>query len=1239
MLYKPANHFAITDSMKLSRRVRWSLGALVGVLMLYAMAWALVPAMLRWQLEETGSQWLGRRVHVGGVDFKPWTLELSLTDVAVEAADARTPQFSVARLYLNLQVESLWRWAPVVQSLQIESPVVHLTHRGGGHYDVDDLLARLIRPPPAGAPASSPMRFALYNVQISKGSVDFVDQNPLQKTERTHTLRNVALGLPFLSNLDAYQAIEVVPQLAFVLNGAPFDASAHGTPFARVRQGEVALTVDPLDFAPYIPYMPAALPIKISKGHLSADVQLHFSQPAEGAAPHLSLRGRLKVADLHITDAAGAGLLQVAAVQADMTDVRPLEQSVELSTLHITAPVLQLARTADGALNWDIFKPDPPPSTPPAAWKAALAQLKLSEGVVHWSDAVPRAPAQLVLSQVQIDAKNLQWPAQAKAQLHATAQLSAGNAAGRRQAAQLQLDAEGTVQKALLDVRLQGLDLAMAAPYAAPYLVPAVAGTADASLQLQWQDPQVTVAVQRLAIQDFALKPLIPTPLPAKGVMLADSASRSPVPDMPSWKLLEIKNAVLDTAKQQITMGSVLLKNPAAALTRDALGQWGWMRWFPPQRASAPATVAASAGTAQKPWKLALKQLQLENGNFKLEDRSPVRAVRLEVSQLQTELKNIDWDGKQALQKPVAVALSARIKSGRTDPGSIQYQGTVAMKPLLRVQGQFKALELPAHALYPYFANQLTIDVLRADASLQGNFDWVAQPNGTSLQLQADALLEDVRTKSQVAGQQGDETLGLGEELLRWKSLSIPGINLSMSPEAATQLSVAKIIWSDFYARVIVDDKGHINLQDLIKPAPQSAAAAPTPATTAKPKPAAVVHLGPVTLVQGKVHFSDRFIQPNYSADLSELNGSLSQISSASPDGAVPLADLVVRGRAEGTAPLEIIGKLNPLATPLSLDIRGRVRDLELPPLSPYAIKYAGYGIERGKLSVDVHYRIQPDGQLQASNNIVLNQLTFGDKVESASASLPVKLAVALLEDSEGVIDVNLPISGSINNPEFRIGPVLFQAFGNLIKKALTAPFRLLAGAAGGDGIEGDDGSVVGFAAGSSALSPAAAQALNNLAKALAARPNLVVTVAGSASEDAERAALQRAQLLTLLQNHKRRRTNVTDPNTATAEALSAEQYAQLLKEVYRRADMVKPRNALGAAADIPSADMEALMLANIPVTEDAVRALALERSVVVKDYLLTQQIPQERLFLGAVKIVPPDPAWSPRAEISLSAR
>jgi hypothetical protein len=393
--------------------------------------------------------------------------------------------------------------------------------------------------------------------------------------------------------------------------------------------------------------------------------------------------------------------------------------------------------------------------------------------------------------------------------------------------------------------------------------------------------------------------------------------------------------------------------------------------------------------------------------------------------------------------------------------------------------------------------------------------------------------------------------------------------------------------------------------------------------------------MGPLRLVNGTVYFSDRFIQPNYSANLSELTGTLSEFSSRSVNGQVQLADLDVRGRAEGTASLAITGKVNPLAKPLALDIKGRVRDLELPPLSPYAIKYAGYGIERGKLSVDVSYTVQPDGQLTANNNIVLNQLVFGDKVDGAPNSLPVKLAVALLADRHGVIDIDLPISGSLNDPQFKLGAVVWKVITNLVVKAVTSPFTLLSKAFGGGG--GDELSAVSFALGSAELGDEAKAGLDKVATALLDRPSLSMTVVGMASMDVERDALKAQRLGEMLMAEKRRRAAVAGQDASQVGPVQAAEVEALTKEVYRRADITKPRNLVGLTKDIPLADMRALLLASMSVNEEAMRALALARGVAVKDYMALKKLPAERLFLGAAKTMAPTEQWKPHAELSLT--
>ena len=288
---------------------------------------------------------------------------------------------------------------------------------------------------------------------------------------------------------------------------------------------------------------------------------------------------------------------------------------------------------------------------------------------------------------------------------------------------------------------------------------------------------------------------------------------------------------------------------------------------------------------------------------------------------------------------------------------------------------------------------------------------------------------------------------------------------------------------------------------------------------------------------------------------------------------------------------------------------------------------------------------------MQARNQLTLNQLTFGEAIESPSATkLPVRLAVSLLTDRNGVIDINLPIAGSVNDPQFSVWGIVFQVIGNLLTKALTAPFSMFAGG------EAADLSAVPFLPGTVALAPEAGATLDHVAKALTERPALHMTVTGASDAAAERADIQRADLEARLQAERRRellRGGVSlaapvSPNAASAAApadaspISTAERDKLVREVYRATQLPdKPRNLIGLAKDIPVPEMEALLMAAVPVTDDTARQLALQRGLAVRDALIDRGLPTERLFLAAPKLhsASDDSPWTPRAQLSLASK
>ena len=1227
----------------------WTAGS---VAVLWAVAWLGIPPLLKSQLQSIASEKLGRTVTVGAVDFKPWTMELKLTDFAIATQDGSASQFSFKQLYIDAEIQSLVRLAPVVDAVTMDSPVIRLTHLGGGKYDIDDVLARLSKPAdaPPKDPQAAPARFALFNLALRNGSLDFVDRT----VDKTHELRDLNLNVPFLSNLESRREVTTEPKLAFKFNGSSFDSTAQTTPFAETHKTDAAIKLTGFDLKPYLGYIPASLPFKPLAAIVNADIKVAFEETSK---PSVKISGQVDLLGARVSDAKALGLLAFDALQVTLDDARPLEQIVKISQIELKAPILDIRRDKAGLINLlqlsgspDAAKPATTTKPPASPWKVEVAKVVLRGGVVNWSDDSMASPARLALQDLSLDASAIAIPFVQPLQFNGTAQVTGLSEAKGVAAAGSLLKFSGTATDQTADIltSIDGLPLNIASPYLAGFLEPALGGSLNAEMGVNWKAPDVLLDVKQLTLNDLGLQ--------HKGGQGKKAAA------LASIKKLEVAQALVDLGKQSVTVGKIAITQPKVTVNRGEDRRWMFEAWLKgSSKANADRAVPAPATKSGKPsqlWAVVINELLLDGGAISFEDRAtPGKPVSFDVSALKVQMKNVTPEGK----KPSPLTVSARIKSAQGEPGQVDYKGSLGWAPLV-AQGSLLVKQLPVHAFEPYFGDALNVELLRADAGFKGNVRYAEGQGGPTARVSGDVVLEEFRANSVAAGKTGD--LKITEELLNWKALSLRGLDVALAPGTATTVDVKETALTDFFARLIINETGRINLQDLVKSSEPAPGAVPPAAATGSAAQLAtntiaasapltgasgpngtqnspqiaglapVINIGPVSLINGKVFFSDRFVKPNYSADLSELTGRLSAFSSVAVQGAPQLADLELRGRAEGTASLEILGKLNPLAKPLALDIKGKVRDLELPPLSPYSVKYAGYGIERGKLSVDVAYVVLPDGTLTASNNLVLNQLTFGEKVEGAPNSLPVKLAVALLADRNGVIDINLPISGSINDPQFRLGPIIFKVIVNLIVKAITSPFSLLASAFGGGG---DELSMVSFAPGSAVLTPAAQTGLDKVAKALGDRPALKMTVVGTSSLEVERDGYKRERLKNLMLAEKRRAAVVAGQSATAVAAVNDAEAPALLKEVYRRADIPKPRNLIGMAKDIPPAEMETLLLASINVTEDAMRELAVQRGVVVKDYLASRQLPVERLFLGAAKPVAADGKWSPRADLSLA--
>ena len=640
----------------------------------------------------------------------------------------------------------------------------------------------------------------------------------------------------------------------------------------------------------------------------------------------------------------------------------------------------------------------------------------------------------------------------------------------------------------------------------------------------------------------------------------------------------------------------------------------------PPSRpgASAPAPpavpVSRAPASASSPWKFNLHRFELKSANISAEDRGTKPAAKFDLSALSLAVDGASLD----LAKPVAVVFDTRIN----ETGELSLSGNVTPQPLAADLG-VKLGSIELSAMQPYLAQRTSMTLLAGKLSGEAKLRYGAK--NPSLDLSGKFSVANLHTIDNA----------LHDDFINWERLDVLGVRFQHDPD---RLDVEQVVARKAYVRVIIEPDASLNVTrvtagpgaTLVAPSAAGGAAtviatAPLPvlvpadksarskaAPRASPPPSAgpsppagpapmPVLIKNVAVHEGQVNFDDLSVTPNFAAGIQSLEGTILGVSSK----ANSRAKIDLHGGVDAYSPVTITGEANLLGTPLYADVVMNFRNVELSTFNPYSGKFAGYNITKGKLTTLLHYKI--DGRkLDAQHHISIDQLEFGDKTASKDAvSLPVKLAVALLKDRHGVIDLDLPVTGSLDDPQFRIAPIIWKVFVHILERAVTAPFALLGRLFGG----GPELQFIDFQPGTADLDSAGADKIKALVKALGERPQLKIEVPIAAVVELDRPALIDAKFSMQV------RELPSEP--AARLELLAPLYAKIVGGNPKYPDSianlkVKPEIAAAKADFLTHELREHIVVGDAELTE-----LGKQRAAAVQQAMLTDtQIDPERVFL-----------------------
>jgi uncharacterized protein involved in outer membrane biogenesis len=953
---------------------------------------------------------------------------------------------------------------------------------------------------------------------------------------------------------------------------------------------------------------------------------------------------QIEIRDLAFPDADGQTMLGAERLFADFELSSLWKRAWYFRDVRLEAPMIRAVVRPQGALNLAdlaIDEPQPPPEPEPlpGVW---IAQLDVTRGVVDFVDQARSRPFERRFSPVEFALQEFRTtPEGGDFRLTAQSQHAEKFDWKGRFALAPIISSSGDFK--IEDLRAVGVGefLADALPFSL--------SSGDIDLNGRYD-------------LELAETTSLDVELPAIQVANLGLRAQGAPDDWVTIPKLVVSDTKAKLPAQSVAIGRIELSALTAHVWREASGDINLNRLFAPPASAAPATAvplaavpaaaAPAADTAATPppaaadspaaapteWDVQVAAVAVNDATISFEDRSLTPAFATVLAPTDVTLGQISLD----LAKPLPITASTKIDDG----ASLTASGQLTPEPLsAALDVELAGFDL--RRLQPYVAGTTDMTIRSGAVSSAGRFE-MQPPGGASPELSysGDVTVTALKTIDNA----------LEEDFVSLERLELRKMRYAMAPDS---LSIDRIAVRKPFARVIISSDQVLNVAAVLDPEGTAAALrareaeqaaqqdesrkantrkkrdskqAPKQAPPAEPAPELVetgmpIRIREVRIDGGRMDFADYFIEPNFAAQIDALEGTMKGLST-DPKAH---AQVDLKGNVGPYSPVTIAGEIQPFAYDRFTDIGLKFENISLPVFNPYSGRFAGFNIAKGSLTTELDYEIV-DRKLDAGHRIRIDQLEWGEATASKEAvPLPIKFATSLLKDVNGVIDLDVPVTGTLDDPKFRIGPIVWQIIKNILVKAVTAPFRLL-----GSLFEGaEEAQFVDFAPGDATLDPAAAERLGSLAKGLVQKPEikLDIPIGNVASLDEPALKDKRyADEVAAAMKRVLRKKAVHDGEPVAYESLDPEQQVAVLEDVVQkvrgapaklpdppeRAEGVSRKEAKLQEQQAAIAYLESEVRAGLTVAATDVEALSTARATAVQSALLSSgELDPARVFVA----------------------
>lgn len=1157
------------------------------LVILYTVAgFFILPAMSKKIITEKLSSALNRPVTIEKIRVNPYSLTFEVIGFAVKEKDAS--EFIAAdRLFANASILSLFTFSGVLSQFQIDNPAVKIVRNKNGTFNFTDLLEQGGQKQAEAGQSDQGSKipsFTIENFGLTGGKIMLDDQ----PTKVFHEIKDLSFSIPIISSKPRNKEKQVQSSVDLSANGSEFKIKASGTPFNEGMASEFEIMTGNIDLRHYLSYIPLPEGLELAAIDINLDAKLSFKKT--GKKLELGLDTKINVLNTRILDEHKKGLVSLPKIFAHVKSQDIFSRVIHVPSITVASPQIEVKRDEQANLNLLRYIPqkDEPPENPAVQSDSlqnnekrvvlTLDRFGITDARINFEDLSEDKLFRTVLSPLNFNLTGFKLTETVLGEFDLEfTTASQEKVATRGRFDLLPLNIDGTVS--VSDLKIENFS-----PYFEKFIHVDLAGAGvnlDSDFKIFKKDDALDaqVTAKKLLLTDIDIK---------------DRKTKQSIVSMPELKVTGAGFHFLD---RKITSGRIETRMGQIQVIRD---KDGIINLVPPIKAADKkeadqAVAEPGKEESSNPWDITLEEFDLEGYSIGFDDNVPVDAVHLSFSDISVNAAQLHTTGEKAGD------VSAEMKFN--DNGRISLKGKAIPKNL-SADLEVVLDKLDIKSVQPYFAEAVKIMVTQGNMNTKGRIKLdLAQDAKSMLSFAGEASVSDFVSLDRKSA----------KDFFKCNSFYLAGVNVSLFP---VNLSVRDVSLTDFYSLIRVDEKGSLNLSDIFttRDAPEDemiegVESEPQQATDGAQPPQ--IKVASVTLQGGHLDFSDFMATPNFHATMKDIAGSVKGLSSDQDTKAI----LHLKGLHGNSSPLDITGFINPLAARKYVDIGLTFKDIELSRFTPYAAKYLGYKIEKGKLVLDLKYLIDGNA-LTSENKVRFDNFTLGESIKSEHAtSLPVGLAISLLKDSNDQINLDLPVKGQLDDPEFKVGSIVLKMVANLILKVVTSPFSIIGAMFGG----GEDLGYAEFAFGDSKLDGSDTIKLDTLAKILLEKPGINLEIQGSFNPEKDAQSLKQIAWTDLLKTLKfKQLVEQGSDITKTADVkIDEEEMPLLIETAYEEAAFPKPRDEQGIEKELDIEEKKKLLITNIDISEDDLRQLAMRRSEAIKEYLVTNSaVEKERIFL-----------------------